>query len=230
MEYRTYLELRTKVEKDLDLEDEQFIQPEELLGYFNSAIDDAEAEIHTLYEDYFLDDISIPLVKDQEYFDLPTNIYALKIRAVLYVNGDEVWPIHKARNSNKFMVIQEMKNTSGVYRDYRYIIRNKASYAKPMLQLIPKSRETGPIIHMEYIRNANRMIDDTSICDIPEFTEYVIQYVKVKCYEKEGHPNLGSAIDERERLRKQMVDTLSNMVPDAETTMEMDMSHYEEST
>lgn len=230
MEYRTYAALKSKVEKDLDLEDEQFIQPEEMLGYFNAGIDEAEAEIHTIYEDYFLDDHEISLVLGQEFYDLPTNIYANKIRAITYVNGDDIYPVRKLKHSTRFYQIQEMKTDYGT-DDYHYTIKNKASFAKPMLQLVPKSRENGANrLVVDYIRNANRMVDETSICDIPEFSEFVIQYVKTKCYEKEGHPNLPLAQAELERLRKQMVDTLSNMVPDADTNMEMDTTHYEEST
>jgi hypothetical protein len=230
MDYRTYGQLKAKVNLDLDLEDEQFIQPEEMLGYFNAGIDEAESEIHSIYEDYFLDDSTVDLVLNQEFYDLPSNIYANKIRAVTYVNGDDIYPVNKLKSSTRFQLIQEMKTTDGT-SDYRYTIKNKASFSKPMMQLVPKSRESGASrLFIDYIRNANRMIDDSSICDIPEFSEFVIQYVKCKCYEKEGHPNLPLAQAELERLRRNMIDTLSNMVPDADTTMEMDVSHYEEST
>jgi len=230
MDYRTYGELKAKVEQDLDLEDEQFIQDTEMLGYFNAGIDEAEAEIHGLYEDYFLDDAEIDLVTDEEFYDLPSNIYAMKIRAVTYVYDDRVYPITKLKHSTRFQQIQEMKSDLG--EDYyRYTIKNKASFSKPRMQLVPKSRETGTgRVVVDYIRNANRMVDENSICDIPEFSEFVIQYVKTKCYEKEGHPNLPLAQNELERLRKQMIDTLSNMIPDGDTTMEMDLSAYEEST
>lgn len=230
MDYRTYGELKLKVEQDLDLEDEDFIQDEEMLGYFNAGIDECEAEIHSIYEDYFLDDHAIDLTLGEEYFDLPTNIYAMKIRKITYVNGDCIYPVNRLRHSDRFQAILESKRDYGS-TDYRYIIKNKASFSKPRIQLVPKSRETGSErLHVDYIRNANRMVDEASICDIPEFSEFVIQYVKTKCYEKEGHPNLPLAQSELERLRKQMVDTLSNMVPDEETSMEMDTSHYEEST
>lgn len=230
MDYRTYGELKTKVEQDLDLEDEDFIQDGEMLGYFNAGIDEAEAEIHSIYEDYFLDDHAIDLVQGEEYYDLPTNIYAMKIRKLTYVNGDQIYPVNKMKHSSRFQVIQESKRDYGT-TDYRYLIKNKATFGKPKIQLVPKSRETASErLWVDYIRNANRMVDEDSICDIPEFSEFVIQYVKTKCYEKEGHPNLPLAQAELERLRKQMVDTLSNMIPDEDTSMEMDVSHYEEST
>ena len=42
MIYQTYEQLRRKVEKDLDLEEELFITPSEMLGYANEAIEEAE--------------------------------------------------------------------------------------------------------------------------------------------------------------------------------------------
>lgn len=230
MEYRTYGELKAKIDKDLDLEDEQFIQPAEMLGYVNAGIDEAESEIHTIYEDYFLDDHEIDLVNGQQYFDLPPNIYAMKIRAITYVNNALVYPVYKLKHSTKFQQIQEIKQGHS-NEHYRYSIKNKSSFSKPMIQLVPAAKETGvKRLFVDYIRNANRMIDENSICDIPEFSEFVIQYAKCECYKKEGHPELGNAINERERLRKQMIDTLSNMIPDGDTSMEMDLTAYEEST
>jgi len=70
------------------------------------------------------------------------------------------------------------------------------------------------------------MIDDTSVCDIPEFVDFVLQYMKVRCYEKESHPNLGLAVAALESKRKNMNDTLANMVPDGEQELEQDTEFY----
>jgi len=77
-----------------------------------------------------------------------------------------------------------------------------------------------------YIRNANRMIDDTSVCDIPEFVDFILQYMKFRCYEKESHPNLPIAMAALKFKRKNMNDTLANMVPDGEQELEQDTEFY----
>jgi hypothetical protein len=72
------------------------------------------------------------------------------------------------------------------------------------------------------------MVDDTSICDIPEFTSFVIQWMKMRCYEKEGDPRFEGAAGLVQQQRKQMIDTLTNMVPDGDNEVEMDTSFYED--
>ena len=228
MQYRTYGEIRLKVERDLDLEDELFIQPEEMLGYANEAIDEAEAEIHSVYEDYFLTYGSISLVNGQEEYDLPTDIYANKIRGVIYTNGTTIYEVPRLRNTDKFELI-ELSNQYSTTDFYKYIIRNASASSNPRMLIIPTSRETSTDrLKIWYLRNANRMVDDTSVCDIPEFSQFVIQYMKVRCYEKEGHPNTQMALQNLEAQRRLMVNTLSNMVPDEATTIIPDFDAYDE--
>ncbi len=102
MKQWTLQEIRTKVEQDLDTEDELFIQPSELIGYINEAIDEAEANIVTLYEDYFLTRAPIFLVTGQNSYPVPGNIYADKVRGMEYKNGPRYYPMARFRNLNKF--------------------------------------------------------------------------------------------------------------------------------
>ena len=55
----TYADLKSYLEKELDLEDETFITADEMQSYFNEAVDMIEAAIHNIYEDYFLTNASI---------------------------------------------------------------------------------------------------------------------------------------------------------------------------
>lgn len=227
MEYLTYGQIRDKVERDLDLEEEQFIQPTEMLGYCNEAIDDVEAKIHTLYEDYFLANSPLPITTGTSDYDLPSGIYANKIRDVVYAKGVLIYPIKRLPLINKFVIGAEInqQNTS-LY--YRYQLHNPAG-GKPKLRLYPPAKEDhSTAVTIWYIRNAARMVDDNSICDIPEFVNYVIQHMKVRCYEKEGHPNLPKALADLKRLEDLMIETLSTMVPDNDNEVEPDLGHYEE--
>lgn len=225
--YWTYGQMKAKINRDLDLEDETFLRPEELIDFFNEAIDEAEAEIHSLYEDYFLTRAKVSLVTNQEEYDLPANLYAHKIRRVIYNNASSVYEIKRIQDWKKFekYAIASNFETSDLYQ---YFIVN-STVGEPKLLLVPKARETTAVnVDIWYIRQANRMAADEDICDIPEFYNFLFQYVKVRVYEKEGHPNLPMAMQALEQQRAQMNGTLAQMVPDANNKIEMDMSHYEE--
>jgi hypothetical protein len=224
--FYTWSEIRTKIEQDLDLEDEVFVRPAELLSYTNEAIDEAEAEIHGLYEDYFLSRSNISLVSGTDEYALPTNIYAHKIRRLVYDNGGRVYTIERVKDWNKFEEYSIQSNY-GTGEIYRYFLLNSTP-GEPKILLLPKAIETGSFVKIWYLRNANRLEEDTDICDIPEFINFVFQYVKVRVYEKEGHANLPKAIQDLEQQRQQMTSTLASMVPDASNEIEADLSAYEE--
>ena len=227
MQYWTYQAIKEKVESDLDLKDESFITPEELMGYCNEAIDDAESEIHAIYEDYFLNSETLALTEGQSEYSLPSDIFANKIRAVIYSNGSINYPVKRIRDSRKFYTLA-LINQFGQADDYCYILKNPSAATGMKLVLYPASRETSSNnVTIWYIRNANRITSESDVCDIPEFVNFVIQFMKVRCYEKESHPNLAMAIGALEKQRKLMVDTLTEMVPDSDNTIEMDLSFYQ---
>lgn len=225
-DYWTYSEIRTKVEQDLALEDEVFVEPAELLGYVNEAIDEAEAEIHGLYEDYFLSRATITLVQGTEEYSLPSDIYAHKIRNLIYRNGSEVYQIHRIKDWRKFeeYAVESINQSSTTYQ---WFLLN-ATAGSPKILLSPPAKQSGAYVTIWYLRNANTLVEDTDICDIPEFINFVLQYTKVRCYEKEGHPNLQKAMADLEQQRQQMISTLATMTPDAENELEADYSIYEE--
>lgn len=226
MRFWTGEELITKVEQDLDLEDELFIQPSEMLAYANEAIDEAEAEICGVYEDYFLSKSTLSLASGTDEYTLPSTIYAHKIRRVIFNDGNTSYTVDRIRDWKKFEVYTN-ERIVGSSDLYRYFIYN-ATAGSPKLLLTPPARETGAYLDVWFIRNANRLVDLTDVCDIPEFANFVIQFMKVRCYEKEMHPNLQTAIGVLQQQRELMKATLSTMVPDADNTIELDLSSYEE--
>jgi len=228
MRYWTYAEIKDKVQKDLDLEQEDFVVDSELMGYCNEAIDEAESEIHTIYEDYFLTKAEIDLVTDTETYSLPTDIYANKIRGIMYKNGSEMYVLRRVRFSDMFADIMSTKefNPEGMYR---YILINQSAAAGVQLQLVPPARaDVTDGLKVWYLRNANRITADTDVCDIPEFVHFVIQFIKLRVYEKEGNQNMSLAATLLMKLRNQMIATLSAMVPDGDNEIEKDLSHYED--
>lgn len=226
MKYWTYAEIKAKVERDLDLEDESFITDTEMLGYANEAVDEAEAEIHGIYEDYFVSRIPLTLVAGQEAYDLPSGIYAHKIRKMVYSKNSQIRPLVRIKDWRKFEnYAWDLVNDANPESQYYWFLDNTTP-TYPKIILAPTPQEAGAYITLWYIRNATRFEATTDKCDIPEFVTFVMQFMKVRCYEKEGNPNIGLAIAALEQQRKLMKETLTGMVPDNENEIEMDLSSY----
>lgn len=226
MNLPTLGDLKDKVERALALEDEQFVVPEELADYANDGIDEAEAEIHAAYPDYFLSRSSITLVSGQEEYDLPSDIYAFKIRSLVYKNGTDIYEIKKIRDWKKFIQYGLDSLTVSTNQLYQYLILNQSAGAQKLV-LSPTPQEDGQYITVWYIRNANTLTDDTDECDIPEFSDFVVEYMKMRCYEKEGHPNYMACKQRVEEKRKLMIDTLTNMIEDTDNEIEADFRAYD---
>ncbi len=223
----TYSEIKSKVISDTGTEQEEFVSESELLGYCNEAIDEAEAEIHTIYEDYFLTYSTINLVAGTKEYSLPIDIYANKIRSVLHEDGDLLYPMTRIRFSDKFEDIRstEKYNTSG---SYRYFLVNTSAANGVKMYIAPPPRDTITSgVRIWYIRNANRITATTDTCDIPEFVNFIMQYMKSRIYEKEGSPLYASSLRLLDQQRNQMVTTLGNMVIDGDTRIEKDLDIYE---
>lgn len=224
--YWTLQEITLKIQRDLDIEGETFIQDTELTEYINEAIDECEAEIHSMYEDYFLDNAPLTFVSGQDEYSLPDEIYAHKVRRITYRNGSKVYTLHRVRDWFKFERY-ELERVTEAATEYVYFIINQTPGA-PKILLSPPAKEDGAFARIWFLRQANRLSDVSDVCDIPEFINFIFQYVKVRVYEKEGHPMLMKAMADLDRQRSLMVGTLASMVPDADNEIEPDLSHYEE--
>lgn len=227
MAFWTWSQLKAKIEADLDLEDEKFIPESELLGYANEAIREVSRQVHTLYEDYFLTRTAITLVSGTEEYDLPTDIYAMKIRGMVYRNGTSVWKMKRIQDWRKFEEYEFDKTNLTQTALYGFFILNAVAGA-PRILITPTPNENGAYVRLWYIRTANELTTDSSVMDIPEAVNYVIQYVKMRCYEKELHPNLQKAIADVEAEKQTTLETLANMVPDVDNEIEADTRIYEE--
>ena len=227
----TYAEIKNKIESDLDLMGELFVTPSEMLGYVNEGIDQAEAEIHKLgaEDNYFLTRAHIPLIEGQSEYSLPENIYGNKIRKIIYSKNTRIYPIKRFRGQEMFEEMAASLLNPAQTQDLKYVITNNSAQTGPQIVFFPPAMETEPTaVTLWFIRNANRVLVDADRIDIPEFTSFVIQYAKVRCYEKEMHPNLSTAVQILQAERQLMVDTLSEMVPDDDNRIVSDVSHYTE--
>jgi hypothetical protein len=218
----TYDEVKTKVMRELDLESEDFITPEEMMSYCNEAIDIAEAEIHSLHETYFLTSDTLTLVSGTSAYAMPSDIYGTKFAEVRYENGSDSYEIPHLNKKDRFARVAD--TTSG--DTYSYLITNTAGTGFRMV-FTPTPDESGAYIKRWYIRNAAEVADDADALDIPEFgINFVVQMMKLRCKEKEGiaTPADYQMVNEH---RKVMVEALSDMTPDGGNELEMDLSFYD---
>jgi hypothetical protein len=238
-----FSELRDESLQEIDMTNESFVSSDEIVGYFNDAIHEAESEILKLHEDYMLTKGWITLVQGQSDYSLPSNIYAAKIRKAIYINGSLVYPVERVRDPDKFFSI-ELTNSFAPSDEYRYFIYNPDVDTGFQLSLAPAARESGNYLKLWYIRSAKRIpkigevvnavtttqtIQDNTKVDIPEFAMFLKEVFKGKCRAKDnGGVIPPDAVALIEQQRKMMIDTLTQMAPDNEDTIPGDMSHYYE--
>lgn len=231
MAYKTKLQVVQKVERDMDLEDEEFIQASEMTEYINDAITLIEAHMNTLglRDQYFLTRTTLSLVQGTADYALPTNLYADKLHEIVYSNGATIYSVRPMQKTASAEEIEHLNRYSST-EYYRYRIRNDSAASK-YLQLIPAARETATnVIVIEYFRDLARVSADADLVEIPEIAYlYLYQYIKVKVYEKEGHANYSAATVELGKLEALMLSTLQGQLADDNSNyLELDKSIYGE--
>lgn len=226
----TYTNALAKIERDLDLEEEDFIQASEIMEYFNQAKRASEKIVLEIYEDYLLDSANLALVNGTSKYSLPSGIFAHKIRSVVYSNGSIIYEISRIRSSRKFLERALILN-SNPSDYYQYIILNNSS-SGIQIELSPASKETSSTnVTIWYLRKVDEITTGADIVDkdIPESIDFIYAYVKGKCKEKEnGGVMPQEAAQEIEMEKQTLIDTLTNMVPDDDNTVIGDMSIYDE--
>lgn len=226
----TWPEIYTKIKSEMDLDEEDFIDEAEMKAYTNDAISEAEALIHTLNEDYFLTHLeNITLESGIDAYNMPDDIYAVKIRKVLYYNGTTVYEIPRLKTLSKFIdyrlnrTFQESSNLN-----LCYFVTNITS-SNPRIEFSPVPAAGGQF-EIWYIRNANKLVDDEDVCDIPQFINFIFDYLRERICFKEaaGSPKHMDSKEKLDTTRQRMLNTLQDMAVDGEDEIEGDTSVYEE--
>lgn len=218
----TLTQIQNKLKYDCNIFDGTFIDIDtELLGYLNEAIDDCEALIHKLYEDYFYVISTFSLVSGTNTVSLPSDIFANKIRFLGYNDG-----------SNKKYEIKRFQRPLDTlyYTDsnlpYKWLPTNTtASGQKIMLFPTPNESNSFGVIH--YIRNAKKLVSASDECDIPEFINFIYAHTKWNIARKEKYGlDLNEAKSHLEGEKELLETTLSDMVVDEGNTVRADFSFY----
>lgn len=228
-----YYTAKRKVERDLDLEEENFIQPEEMLEYFNEALREAEAEVLGIYEDYLLDNAPLELVLGQAKYDLPSGIYSSKIRAIIYnSNNNIIYEIKRIRGAKKFLD-RALIISADPTDYYQYIMLNNATNGI-QIELSPPSKEDSTEnVTVWFLRTVTPILINEDIVDkdIPESINFLYAFVKGKCKQKEnGGVMPQDAQAEIDQQRKLLIETLTNAIPDDDNEVIKDLSIYQESS
>lgn len=230
MQTITYANFRDKILRDMDLEQEEFISPTELIGYTNTAIGDAEALIHGLYEDYFLKLDTFGLTASQSDYDLPSDLYGDKLRRVLYNNPQDDLSKYVISQIKQFDVITDILEDER----FRYILVNESAGGRKMRFYPTPTMTAANVVTRVYIRQANR-IDDTAdeatinatVIDIPEFQSYLYAHVKLQIARKEKlGQDIQIAFQHLASQAKLMEDTLTSRIPDEDNHVMQDLSAY----
>lgn len=218
----TVSEVIEKIQDEMDLQEETFIDQAEYIEYINEGIDEAEAEIHNLYEGYFNTTSTIDLVSGTSSYALPSLMYANKIKHVQYKkNSNDYYRVPRIRLQDIAHVEEQTSS------DYMYDIQNDGTANGPQIVFYPTPNENVTAgIRLWYVRNAERVSALADKVDIPEFVQFIFAYMRVKIARKELNPLLGSYQEGLERQRDLMRRTLSEMIPDEEQAIHMDLSFY----
>ena len=233
MAFKTFGDLNTQLLKELDLEGEEFISPDEIKGYWNRAVSVAEGHIITLgmRDKYFLARTKLSTVLGQEEITLPENLYANKIIKIVYRLGAIFYTVRPLDAKDMFENYEYLNSFSAT-DFYRYMILHNTPGAEKLL-LVPKARESAAdVMTIWFFRDANRFALDADICDLPEIAyEFLSSYVKELCYAKESHVNFDGAKQQRMEKEQLMQSILAGQIQDSEMSrLEIDMSAYQESS
>jgi len=233
MAFKTFGELNAELEKELDLEGEEFIDKAELMRLWNRAVSVAEGHLITLglKDKYLLGRDKLNLVLGQEEYELPASIYGNKIIKAIYHVGATFYTVLPLDSKDMFENYEYL-NSFSTTDFYRYLITHSTPGSQKFL-LVPAARQTlTGAITLWFSRNANRYTADSDICDLPVIAyEFLNAYVTEKCYKKESHVNFQEAKAERMEKELLMQSILSGQISDSEMSlMEKDLSSYQESS
>lgn len=235
MAFTTLLNLKTKVLRELDLEEDSLISNDEFINYTHDAVKDMVSEMMKLgHEDrYYTSYAETSLVSGTAKYSLPSDCFAQKVYTVALVKNNSLYPIKRMRGVNEFnKVLNAGLSIASSNSDYKYIFINESASSGVKIQLVPQPNESiSNGIKMYYFREPQKATQDADLIDVPEeFMKYIETYVKVECLKKDvGNPVIQLHMMELVRQRQLFIETLTGQTMDQDTTIEQDLSFYEDS-
>lgn len=210
-------EFREQIEFDHDLQEESMIDANDLKAWANEAIEDAEEVVHIETEgDYFETDTTIDLVSGQAEYDAPTDLYANKFEELFYMGGERPYEINEVKKNSAII-------ESNPEDCYQYKIKNTPTGIKIVLYPTPDEDLTAGL-KLFYIRKATKIVNDSSVVDIPEALGFIRQYISDKIINKEQQTLNAPESQALKRKRESLKLTLQKQTHNDDNLLEVDMT------
>jgi hypothetical protein len=219
----TLAQIKQRVRDLVDTESADFVDDAEILRYINEGIKVCEAEIHRLNEDYYKKDATLALVSGTSEYSLPSDIYAQKIRRIFFDDGltkkYEILPV----TDEKAHYIDDNET-----RFYYRLLFNESNEKVIKLYPTPSENDSSSVV-ITYIKDAAQLASDSDETDIPEFSQFVVDFARYRILQKEvSNPMLEGIASDLRDSRISMVKTLQNSVPDGNNEIELGDDIYDD--
>jgi len=217
----TLSQIRQRVKDLVDAESADFVTDNEIDRYINAGIKKCEAWIHKLNEDYYKKDYTMTLVNGTAEYSLPGDIYAQKIRRVMWDDGSDIYEVLPLKDEE----IPYVEDTDPF--KYRLVFNN--SNAKVFkLYPTPDENDSSSMI-MTYIKDAASLSSDSDETDVPEFSQVIIDFARYRILQKEiTNPMLADVKTDLRESIDLMVSTLQQSVPDGNNEIELGDDIYDD--
>jgi hypothetical protein len=229
MEFLTWGDIKAEVQKDKGIEGDPDYDEQELVNMCNRGINRVEARILQLQQDYFITKADpIVITKDVLEYDLPSDIYSNKIRRIFWkqdgYNRKRLW---RATDIDE-MEEQADYGTNLYSRKLRYMILNSAASGRKLtLNYVDSDAE----LIVYYTRNSNSFTatgGDAQICDIPEYADAVVAYMKYVVDLKDKSPTTGASKQDYLEIMDELTSSLAVAVNDEDNEVELDTTIWDD--
>jgi len=217
--------IRDDIKDELDLNEDTWRDDSDINLMINKAIRKAHRKIVTIYESYFLANTTVTIAASDNTVSYPSDIYANKIKGIYFSFDSTVTEVKPIRDFSTVVMSNVVSDDSTGTR--KYLSVDSLANGR-QLRLYPDNGDAGDLL-IWYIREARTLSEDTDICDIDEFVDYVKQVVKSSYYRLDSDPRYKVEKSEELELEKSMIDSLKNMYVDNNDEMLPDYSHYQDS-
>lgn len=210
--------LTTKIQRDLQLHAEVFVEKDDIKSFINDAIDDAEELIIDAFSDFFITYKDYEVTSGQAELDFPTDIYEMRTRGMYF--DKHSYQQSSAVFSGVWYKVKRisLETVATVTSQDLYQYRNVNSQTDgPKILIYPNIRDdsTGRF-RLWYIRKAKRLDADSDILETGLRPQFVLSHAKIAILQKEGSDLLPLEIQKFGEQKQKLLDSLSRVSDDDE--------------
>jgi len=179
------------------------------------------------------------LISLQSRYPLPSNIYANKLREIVFNDADLIYEVkpYSARKKQWKVAYMNMYYFDD-NRVFWYQLVNDQTYdpANPLstnvqIEFIPQPKISGDYVTLHYLREAAKVpyTNNTNTqIDIPEFYDYIKFEMMARCAFKSMNPKYEAVCAWAADAKTRMIQILSTRKEDGSTRIDPDFGFYEE--